>query len=119
MPGSMTPPALLDLASLSSECWLPHPLRRRPQEFPLCRGSITSRFRIPAYEVRSIRLVSALTGTTPNVHYCIECFSFACRTFTRKISGPSHGAQSVKEPRVIFLSSQGETQKTSSEHPGG
>ena len=62
MPGSLTPlcPWALALTGLGFR-FLPRP-RHHPKEISgTCRGSITSRFRILAYEVRSIRLVRTVT----------------------------------------------------------
>ena len=40
-------------------------LTASPSGHGKCRGSITSRLRIPAYEVRSIRLTASLTSGRP------------------------------------------------------
>lgn len=50
---------------------------------------------IPAYEVRSIRLVAAVTSAPLNVRYCMVCDSFAVGTFTRRFVALFRVAQST------------------------
>jgi hypothetical protein len=61
MPGSLTPPRLTALAYRVARYWLLRNQRHRPYGIMCCRGSIASRFRIPAYEVRYIRFVLPVT----------------------------------------------------------